>query len=46
MPFMDGYEATKRIRQLFTHMNISKDKQPKIIAITGHIENEYMQRAI
>ena len=46
MPFLDGYEANKRIRKLYNGMDIKKDKQPKIIAITGHIEDEYMERAL
>tara|TARA_B110000285_G_C14787831_1_gene451612 strand:+ start:514 stop:651 length:138 start_codon:yes stop_codon:yes gene_type:complete len=27
-------------------MDISKESQPKIVAVTGHIENEYIDRAI
>jgi len=46
MPFMDGYEATKKIRKLYDQMDIAHDNQPKIIAITGHIENEYVDRAL
>ena len=46
MPFMDGYEATSRIRKMFQSVNIPRDEQPKIVAITGHVENEYIQRAI
>ena len=46
MPFMDGYEATKKIRKLYSHKNIELANQPKIIAITGHIENEYVDKAL
>ena len=46
MPFLDGYEATKRIRKLFLSQDIPREKQPRIVAITGHIENEYVQKAI
>jgi CheY-like chemotaxis protein len=46
MPFMDGYEATRKIRKLYSSMNITHENQPKIIAITGHIENEYVDRAL
>ena len=27
-------------------MGIEHKNQPKIIAVTGHVENEYMQRAM
>ena len=46
MPIMDGYESTRRIRKLFNQMDISMENQPKIIAITGHVENEYIDKAI
>ena len=46
MPFLDGYEATKRIRKLYLSIDIPRSKQPKIVAITGHVENEYVQKAI
>ena len=42
MPFMDGYEATKRIRKMFLSMDVPRKQQPKIVAITGHVENEYI----
>ena len=45
MPFMDGYEATRKIRQLFEDKGIAKNYQPKIVAITGHVENEYIAKA-
>ena len=36
MPFMDGYEATAKIRQFLFNKGIM---QPIIIAVTGHTEN-------
>lgn len=43
MPFMDGYEATTQIREyLLRH----KLMQPQIVAITGHSEQAYIQRAL
>ena len=36
MPFMDGYELSKRIRTLTQHAS-----SPKIIAVTGHVEFDY-----
>jgi CheY-like chemotaxis protein len=42
MPFLDGYEATKMIRKLYLASDITRDQQPKIVAITGHVEAEYI----
>lgn len=39
MPFMDGYEATDRIRNYLFNQGID---QPIIVAITGHTENLYI----
>ena len=41
MPFMDGYEATGKIRQ---HLYSKGVDQPIIIAVTGHTEDTYIQR--
>jgi CheY-like chemotaxis protein len=38
MPFMDGYEATKQMRLLWENLGIERTQQPRINAITGHIE--------
>lgn len=38
MPFMDGYEASIQIRKAYFDANITEEKQPKIIAVTGHVE--------
>ena len=46
MPFLDGYEAARRIRKIYNNMEIAKEYQPKIIAVTGHVENEYVEKAI
>ena len=43
MPFMDGYEATQKIRE-FLHQ--SKLKQPIITAVTGHTELPFIEKAI
>ena len=46
MPFMDGYQATKAIRNLWLEAGITRDKQPPILAVTGHVEKEYVERAL
>ena len=43
MPFMDGYEATSKIREFIYEQGVS---QPIISAVTGHTEQAYIERAI
>jgi CheY-like chemotaxis protein len=43
MPKMDGYEATRKIRE---HIQELGKEQPVIVAISGHVEEKYYQRAI
>ena len=43
MPKMDGYQATQRIREYMREIQM---EQPFIIALTGHIEQQYRQRAL
>ena len=43
MPVMDGYEATRSIREYLYSKDIS---QPIIIGVTGHVEPAYVTRAI
>ena len=40
MPIMDGFEASRQIRQL-----LNNEFQPMIIAISGHTETEYIEKA-
>ena len=42
MPFMDGYEAVKRVRAILKHYT---SKKVSIIAVTGHVEKEYIAKA-
>ena len=42
MPFLNGYQATQQIRDLYDQHG---HQQPLIIACTGHVENEYIQKA-
>jgi CheY-like chemotaxis protein len=42
MPFMDGYEAVKRVRKILK----DHTRRPlTIIAVTGHVEKEYITKA-
>jgi CheY-like chemotaxis protein len=43
MPFLDGYEATGQIRQF---LYLKQQRQPIIVACTGHTEQSYIDRAI
>ena len=43
MPYMDGYTATQEIREYLYTKNL---KQPIITAVTGHIEQSYVNRAL
>ena len=42
MPFMDGYEASNIIRRLLRQ---AKGKELEIVAITGHVEPDYLKKA-
>ena len=42
MPEMDGYELTRRIRQL----TIDEESEPMIAALTGHTETEFFKKAL
>ena len=46
MPFLDGYEATIQIRKLYAAAGLAREQQPKIVAVTGHVENEYVKKSI
>ena len=41
MPIMDGYEAVRQIRYLLRE----QDERIKIVAVTGHVEAEYLKKA-
>ena len=43
MPIMDGYQATKKIREYLLEKGVD---QPLIIAVTGHSEEQYVRKAI
>ena len=39
---MDGYDVSKELRQLYEENSVP---QPKIVACTGHVEEDYIKRA-
>jgi CheY-like chemotaxis protein len=43
MPFMDGYDATKYIREYLYDLNIN---QPIITAVTGHVDDNHVEKAL
>jgi len=43
MPQMDGYQATKNIREYCDQEGIP---QPYIAAVTGHTEEQYIKQAL
>jgi len=43
MPRMDGYQATALIRKFITDIEA---EQPVIVAVSGHVEDKYIQRAL
>ncbi len=44
MPEMDGYEATRHIREF--ERNLKKSKPVKIVALTAHAFSEFRQKAL
>lgn len=42
MPFMDGFEACKKIREVYRQQQL---EQPLMIACTGHTEEDFIERA-
>jgi two-component system sensor histidine kinase/response regulator len=46
MPFMDGYAATTKIREILLQNGVQRKDQPMIVAITGHVEQEYVSKAL
>ena len=47
MPVMNGMEATKKIRQfLKDEYGLSREEQPAIIGVTGHVLEEYQREGL
>ena len=46
MPFMDGYDAAKHIRKSYAGIGISREHQPLIVGLSGHVEQEYQERGL
>ena len=43
MPFMDGYDSTKFIREYLYDLNLP---QPIITAVTGHVDDNHVKKAL
>ena len=42
MPIMDGVEAAGKIREFYeVEAKVEREKQPKIIGVTGHVLEKY-----
>jgi CheY-like chemotaxis protein len=46
MPFLDGYGAAMQIRKLWQKAGIRREFQPTIVAISGHVEQEHIIKAM
>jgi CheY-like chemotaxis protein len=44
MPVMDGYAATKSIRELEKELNLREDERSYIIGLTGHCSDVYKEK--
>ena len=47
MPHMSGIEMVQKMRQhLKKEKNIQRSEQPKIIGVTGHVQDHFKQQGI
>mmetsp|Transcript_2744 Transcript_2744/g.4299 ORF Transcript_2744/g.4299 Transcript_2744/m.4299 type:complete len:83 (+) Transcript_2744:834-1082(+) len=47
MPFMDGYRFARKVRKVLEkEFSIPPAKQPRIGALTGHTESEFIIQAL
>jgi len=47
MPVMDGIQATRKIRNyLRDDLNLEREKQPKIIGVTGHVLEKFTSQGM
>jgi CheY-like chemotaxis protein len=44
MPIMDGYDATKTIRDMEAELNIKEGERSYIIGLTGHCSEVYKEK--
>jgi CheY-like chemotaxis protein len=46
MPIMDGYAATKAIRDFENELNLREDERSYIIGLSGHCSEVYKQKCL
>jgi len=46
MPVMDGIEAATQIRATLNQHKIGEQHQPKIIGVTGHVQERFQQQGL
>jgi len=46
MPFMDGYKCSRLLLNMLEDNEVSKETYPAIVAVTGHVEDDFLQRAV
>ena len=46
MPVLNGIDATQQMRDFFSLSQVSREQQPIIIGVTGHVEDKFKQEGI
>ena len=42
MPRLGGIDTVIRIREYYNHLNFEKSEQPRIVGVTGNVQDEYV----
>jgi CheY-like chemotaxis protein len=46
MPIKDGIEASAEVREFLDSKNVKRECQPKIIGVTGHVQESFKKQGI